>query len=199
MNRACGGTRRARSPQASSSHNRVAATAPPQPCHTARHIAVAARASATRAAAAGSRSSLAGPVRGGASRCGCCCQRRRAVASFRGCLCKPVGARHGAASPRAAAQCPAPETRAPRGRRRAEVALALEQPPRKVPIRFLRTAQAEPPWARHSPSCCFRAASRPPHLQRWRWRAAARSSRRSAAYVASSTLSAPRGLRRERH
>ena len=110
---------------------------------TARHIAVAARASATRAAAAGSRSSPAGSVRGGASRCGCCCQKRRAVASFRKCLCKPIGARHGAASPRAAAQCPAPETRAPRGRRRAEVALALEQPqqqtpprpPRKVPVR----------------------------------------------------------------
>ena len=77
---------------------------------TSRHIAVAARASATRAVAAGSRSSPAGPVHGGASRCGCFCQRRRAVASFRGCLCKPVGALHGAASPRAAAQCPAPET-----------------------------------------------------------------------------------------
>jgi hypothetical protein len=111
---------------------------------TARHIAVAARASATRAAAAGSRSSPAGSVRGGASRCGCCCQKRRAVASFRRCLCKPVGARHSAASPRVAAQCPAPETRAPRGRRRAEVAIALEQPqqqtpprpPREVPVRF---------------------------------------------------------------
>jgi len=154
---------------------------------TARHIAVAARASATRAAAAGSRSSPAGPVRGGAF----------ASLSERGTAQRRLGRQRSALHPK-------PVRLEVDGALRSHSHLSSRSSKlhrgRPARCRFaLHTARAEPPWARHSPSCCFRAASRPPHLQRWRWRAAARSSRRSAAYVASSTLSAPRGLHRERH